>query len=292
MKSLHYPLAVSLSLGLFLGAACSQSDSIAGSSVSQGAETEPASVPKTSAPPASATAENAAEPTHLDPYPKALEMGMSAATVAQNAHSLDDWDLVISRWQTAIELLKAVPESSKHYATAQQKIKDYENNAAIARQHRDDLTTVVPIAANQIAPGVPSAALPQSSPPALVASSTSSLCQGAIPGGNSVVLSNFQFVRDEFESENEDYMVGCVTNRGNRSVEIYNLSYTTEGAGVGFGSTSLDMQQRTLAPGQSLPWRSGFSFSDSVDLIHLASLAVKWENGDSETIELAKTINH
>jgi predicted fused transcriptional regulator/phosphomethylpyrimidine kinase len=59
---------------------------------------------------------------------------MGAATIAQSAESKDDWNLVVSRWQNAIALLKTVPKSSPNYTKAQKKIPEYQRNLAYAQQ--------------------------------------------------------------------------------------------------------------------------------------------------------------
>ena len=76
----------------------------------------------------------------LSPTPKperfqeALDSAMGAATIAQSAESKDDWNLVASRWQSAIALLKTLPKSSSNYAKAQKKIPEYQRNLAYAQQ--------------------------------------------------------------------------------------------------------------------------------------------------------------
>ena len=67
-------------------------------------------------------------------FQDALDSAMGAATIAQSAESKEDWSLVISRWQTAINLLKTVPKSSTNYAQAQKKISEYQRNMAYAQQ--------------------------------------------------------------------------------------------------------------------------------------------------------------
>ena len=69
-----------------------------------------------------------------DPFREAVNAAMSAATIAQTAISQQDWTLVASRWQQAIDHLKAVPDSSANYQTAQHKIQEYQGNLAIAQK--------------------------------------------------------------------------------------------------------------------------------------------------------------
>lgn len=63
-----------------------------------------------------------------------LDAAMSAATIAQSAQSRDDWNLVVSRWQSAIALFKTLSKSNPNYATAQKKIAEYQRNLAYAQK--------------------------------------------------------------------------------------------------------------------------------------------------------------
>ncbi|MEO1181909.1 MAG: hypothetical protein AAFX51_13925, partial [Cyanobacteria bacterium J06636_28] len=67
-------------------------------------------------------------------YQDAINLASGAVTLGQQAKSPDDWDLIVGRWEQAIEKLKAVPADHQHYSTAQAKIKDYERNLAQAQQ--------------------------------------------------------------------------------------------------------------------------------------------------------------
>jgi predicted aspartyl protease len=67
-------------------------------------------------------------------YEQAIDAAYSAASLTQSAQSSDDWQLVISRWQEAIALLRVVPSSSPFHAIAQPKIAEYQRNLRIAQQ--------------------------------------------------------------------------------------------------------------------------------------------------------------
>jgi hypothetical protein len=62
---------------------------------------------------------------------------MSAATVTQSAVSKDDWELVSSKWENAIFLLKELSNSSPNYVEAQVKIQEYGKNLNYARKQLD-----------------------------------------------------------------------------------------------------------------------------------------------------------
>lgn len=69
-----------------------------------------------------------------DAYEQALDAAYSAAILSQSAQSTDDWQLVSSRWQEAISLLRKVPFSSAYHAIAQPKLAQYQRNLRIAEK--------------------------------------------------------------------------------------------------------------------------------------------------------------
>ncbi len=72
--------------------------------------------------------------TPQEAYERAMDAAYSAATLAQSAQSVIDWQLVITRWQEAIDLLKSVPSSSSYHKNAQSKIAEYQRNLRVAEQ--------------------------------------------------------------------------------------------------------------------------------------------------------------
>ena len=112
-----------------------------------------ASVPVVAEPPA---AKPLASATPADSYALAIDKADSATTISQSAQSQDDWNLVISRWQQALQLMKAVPKNSPHHPQTQTKIAEFERNLTAARQQ------VVRMASP---PAASSAAIDQSSSP-------------------------------------------------------------------------------------------------------------------------------
>lgn len=118
--------AIAISL-LVLVPGCSQSDSPQTTAESPNQATSP-STPSPS-PPSSST------PSPLsDPFPEAMDIAMSAATITQSAISPDDWKLVAKQWQSAIALLTSVPTSHPKKQLATQKITEYQRNLAYAQQ--------------------------------------------------------------------------------------------------------------------------------------------------------------
>ncbi len=97
----------------------------------------PAPVPTASAPAptASATAVPAAPAQRSQNFfREGVNRAQSAVAIGQSAQSADDWNLAASRWQQASQLMQQVPSSDPNYATAQQKVKEYQQNGAAAQQ--------------------------------------------------------------------------------------------------------------------------------------------------------------
>lgn len=67
-------------------------------------------------------------------YERALDSAQSAATITQSAQSADDWNLALSRWRQAVDLLQAVPKSSPYYAIAKSKIAQYQRYLTYAQK--------------------------------------------------------------------------------------------------------------------------------------------------------------
>lgn len=68
-----------------------------------------------------------------NPYQKATDIATGAITISKSAVSRDDWSLVASRWQEAVNSLKTVPSSSRQYKTAQKKLTEYQDYLANAK---------------------------------------------------------------------------------------------------------------------------------------------------------------
>lgn len=95
----------------------------------------PATTPKAS--PVAAVPKTGSSPAPLDRreiFEQAEDKAASASSIAQSAQSKDDWSLVISQWQEAIELLKVVPSSDPQGALAKKRIAEYQRRRAYAQQ--------------------------------------------------------------------------------------------------------------------------------------------------------------
>ncbi|MBG1244524.1 hypothetical protein [Nostoc sp. NZL] len=73
-----------------------------------------------------------------DTFPDAVSKAINAANLTQSAKSPDEWKTVVSQWEAAIALMKAVPSSSQNYVVAQQKIIEYQKNLNYAEKNAVD----------------------------------------------------------------------------------------------------------------------------------------------------------
>ena len=70
-------------------------------------------------------------------FQQALSAAYNASTLTQDAKSINDWEAVSQGWQSAIDQLSSIPESSEKYEQAQQKIEEYQTNLDYAQQEID-----------------------------------------------------------------------------------------------------------------------------------------------------------
>lgn len=77
--------------------------------------------------------------TQTDAYETGVSLASSAYSLSQSAVSPDDWGLVASRWQRAVEQLERVDDISEHYSVAQTKIPEYAANAQYAKEQVSSL---------------------------------------------------------------------------------------------------------------------------------------------------------
>ncbi|MGD1857475.1 MAG: TIGR02281 family clan AA aspartic protease [Leptolyngbyaceae cyanobacterium] len=118
-----------------------------------------------------ATANTPESPQHdlnASAYQDAINLASSAFTLGQQAQSPDDWDLIVGRWEQAIEKLKAIPAGDQNYAVAQTKLQDYQRNLSQAKQRLTQASQPVaelalPRSTAPIASGSPVAAAPATS---------------------------------------------------------------------------------------------------------------------------------
>ncbi|MEM6592600.1 MAG: retropepsin-like aspartic protease, partial [Cyanobacteria bacterium P01_C01_bin.73] len=121
--------------------------------------------------PADATATPVAEPPAVvEPsvasefYAQGIERASSAFTFSRRASSPDDWRLVASRWQQAIDLMAAVPEGDPNRAIAQQKVQEYQSNLQAAQRRAEQIITAAQTPVPSVSPSQTSVSNGTSSP--------------------------------------------------------------------------------------------------------------------------------
>ena len=103
------------------------------------------------------------EPNISLAYGEGINLAASAYQLSQSAVSLDDWGLIKSRWQQAIDKLESLSPSDENYATAQRKIADYQRSKTQAQAQIETLQnpTYVPLSSNRRISTIPSKELQQ-----------------------------------------------------------------------------------------------------------------------------------
>lgn len=120
---------------LITSTACSRNTTV--NTVTKSVETTPvtSTVPPAIDPVAVAPALQPTTPfKQADSYKDALEKAESAGSITVSAQSQDDWNLVVSRWQQAIQLMRSVPKSSPYGTLAASKLLDYQRKLAYAKK--------------------------------------------------------------------------------------------------------------------------------------------------------------
>jgi hypothetical protein len=69
-----------------------------------------------------------------DVFREAVNKAISAAQLTQSAKSKGEWNQVANQWESAIALMKTVPESSQNYPLAQKKAIEYQGNLEYANR--------------------------------------------------------------------------------------------------------------------------------------------------------------
>ena len=100
------------------------------SKIASAAEPPTKSNPSTTSKPVQPSQPSQKVPDH---YQQAIDTATGAVIISNSAVSRDDWNLVANQWQTAINLLKGVPSSSRHYSIAQRKLTEYKAYLADAK---------------------------------------------------------------------------------------------------------------------------------------------------------------
>jgi hypothetical protein len=217
------------------------------------------------------------------PLELAIEQASDAVALTQAAQSSDDWKLVASKWQQAINLLRTVPNTSPEYATAQQKRTEYEANMATAREKANlPIVAAAPLGAANIAQAERPEANPIPNPNANptvspTVSSTSPIpaevdCNSVAPAANSqpVELSRVQFDPTADLAEASP-IVGCITNHTEQSIATVNVVYRSRNRATAPATGNLNFGQ--LEPKATVPFKSAFTVAPQVKDLTIASIS-------------------
>lgn len=74
------------------------------------------------------------QPAAADPWREAVNRATRAAELTQTATTRAEWNTVASLWQEAIDFMRAVPQTSPNYETAQQRAVAYQSNLEYAQR--------------------------------------------------------------------------------------------------------------------------------------------------------------
>lgn len=120
---------------LIASAGCGSQTAVEGPSppVASAAAASAASTPTSTAQAVTTNLTPAAAP-QTNHFKEAVNRATSAVALGQSAQSPDDWKLAASRWQQALGLMQKVPTGDPNHATAQTKIKEYQQHLAAAQQ--------------------------------------------------------------------------------------------------------------------------------------------------------------
>ncbi|MBW4470072.1 MAG: retroviral-like aspartic protease family protein [Stenomitos rutilans HA7619-LM2] len=165
-------LLLILSGAVFLGStACSRNTSV------KTAVTSPETPPVTVSSPAVTSLRPVPPPVaaaNQDAYKLALEKADSASNITISAQSRDDWNLVVSRWQQAIQSMRSVPNSSPYRSLAKAKLAEYQRNLAYARKQATRADSSEIASEPALLPIVPRTDTASTSNPEIVSSNASS----------------------------------------------------------------------------------------------------------------------
>ncbi|MBD2091586.1 hypothetical protein H6F67_17215 [Microcoleus sp. FACHB-1515] len=72
------------------------------------------------------------------PFRDAVNRATEAATQTQTAATADEWQQVVTLWEEAIVLMNQVPQNDANYATAQEKVSEYQGYLDYAQRKLDE----------------------------------------------------------------------------------------------------------------------------------------------------------
>jgi predicted aspartyl protease len=125
-------LAVLSSCFALSSLACSQGSTETSTSATALPPSPSASV-SPSSPPRAVKTTTTSTPSGRDPYAEAIDFASSAINFSKSAMVKEDWVMVASRWQEAVQYLQTVPKSHQKYQEARAKLPQYKRFLAEAQ---------------------------------------------------------------------------------------------------------------------------------------------------------------
>jgi len=172
-----------------------------------------------------------------DPFEKASNKAASARILAQDAQTAEDWNLVSSQWQRAIDFMQAVPRSDRNYAAAQKLLPSYRQALARAQQiAKQGGRRPSAIAANNSKGGIP-----------LIV---------AVPGSDAAsTIATLNQQQIEFFTQQKRFAVNLAELKSTISTDNPNYLFVTVGSGNNRATS------RAIAKQSGLPSYTGTVFA-------------------------------
>lgn len=196
-------------------------------------------------------------------YQEALNKGTQAQELAKSAQSADDWNLVVSQWQQAIDNLKAIPASSPDRAVAQTKLGEYQASLASAQQRAANQPAV-----NNVPPASSFTVSRDITCPTAAAASGSQ-----VTNAQAIEISSVQFKAGPADQK-RDSIVGCITNYTNQPIGEVSVSYQGRSAQdpnlIESGVSPLSFSN--LAARRTVPFAGAFELSQKVTNLEIKAI--------------------
>ncbi len=221
-------------------------------------------------------------------YNAAMTLGGDAQQAADQARTSNDWKRAALGWERALNFLKAIPQGSPMYSSAQAKIIDYEKrlNGALGRMGRANAAGSGQGSTLTNGPVTPSLMHRRSSPGtdtsnslSVIASAavSSAECQVAAPGSADILFSDLQLE----SQDGQEVLAGCVTNLTQQPISAIALIYShRDGNAAGRFQAPLALNQNQLAPGETRAFQQSYGIAPQIDAITLESAT--WAIGSDE----------
>ncbi|WP_143467727.1 hypothetical protein [Leptolyngbya ohadii] len=208
----------------------------------------------------------------VKPLQQAQTFADRAQLLSQSAQSVDDWKLIAKQWQTAVNVLKAVPRSSSFYPAARRQLQGFDRKLAdAARKANQPIVEVPALAKANIVGGE---VFCPSSSRSIGTSGQQAKTEQVQPEQPKVELTNVAF--EESGSGVETPITGCITNHTNQPITQVSIVYKGTSAQVaGLVETGKEeVISVVVQPGATVGFRSRYTVSPSISTLDIQ--AISW----------------